>query len=433
MGHSLAYGTKRHASSSSIMFANKPMGRIVAEKDAGKKPRIRVAEAVESGVEGFLLFLVRFARTGLVILTSPRKALRRMLADRHASKPSYVLPLTYLAIGLFLLSLLGQTAGTNLFDWIWFADDIAEKVTDALMKEVSLIKVAVQALPGIVIVSAVMEVLRLTLCRHGKFFRRLVPLVLCYAFGAQAMALFAMAFGLIVISTLAGDWQAPGGETGDTVLAFVIYGAMVLSLLTALLSPLIYALNAFQVRRLWRKSRLIATTVVLMLATSLTLGHSAILWATSLPKKIIDTAKDPTSPELLLRDGTFEVLKDHARIRLRFMISNRSDKPLPWETDNLRISLHNKAINASDNNCKNDGFTLTTTQVMDGGGTKQSFVSIEPATTAWFETILTAPRNEILEKQLQEQASWGIKAEVRFISGTFEKTCSYRNLKPTQQ
>ena len=35
---------------------------------------MRVAEAVESGVEGLLLVLVRYFRTGLIVLVEPRRA-----------------------------------------------------------------------------------------------------------------------------------------------------------------------------------------------------------------------------------------------------------------------------------------------------------------------------------------------------------------------
>lgn len=93
-----------------------------------KAKKIRVAEAVESGVEGLLRFLQRLALTALRVLFRPRAGLRAFLADRRNEPPNYVLPLTFLAIGVFLLSLLGQTAGVFVLDWIWFTDDIAQKI-----------------------------------------------------------------------------------------------------------------------------------------------------------------------------------------------------------------------------------------------------------------------------------------------------------------
>src|SRR6185436_20474045 len=106
-----------------------------------KAKKIRVAEAVETGVEGLLTFLQRLFSTTLRVATRPRRGIRELLADRRRERPRFVLPLTYLAVGIFLLSLLGQTAGPNPLDWIWFAEEIGLKVTDALRKEFSLASV----------------------------------------------------------------------------------------------------------------------------------------------------------------------------------------------------------------------------------------------------------------------------------------------------
>lgn len=99
------------------------------------------------------------------------------------------------------MSLLAQTAGASVIDWIWFTDEVGRNVTEALRREVSLASVVVQAIPVTVGV-LLLTVITRALLKPWPLARRLVPMTLAYAFGAQALFLFLLVFGLMSLSLL---------------------------------------------------------------------------------------------------------------------------------------------------------------------------------------------------------------------------------------
>lgn len=382
-----------------------------------QKRRRRVAEAVESGVEGLLLFLVRYFWTGASVIARPRRSLRRLLADRHAARPAYVLPLTYLSVGLFLLSLLGQTAGLLIFDWIWFIDDLAGKVTETLSKEISLVKVAVQALPGVLIVAVFAVILRAMLRTHAPRSGRLVPYVLSYAFGAQACVLFLVVFGFVVLATVVGKWTPPGGELGENVVAAAFYATLLGGLVAAFACPLVFALSALELRRLWRRNRWAGAAVFATVTMAIMLGHLGVLYATKLPTVVIQRAKGATSPELNLSEGTYWLDGDILKLRLSITLQNRSSTPIGWETRKFKLGLHPISPHASTRDCTADALWLAGVGVTDGAGIERKFVSVDPGQTQWFEVVVELQVNELTRATIEKSREWGVGATLTLLNG----------------
>jgi hypothetical protein len=399
--------------------------------EPAKKPRIRVAEAVETGVEGFLLFLVRYFRTGFSVLTAPRRTARRLLADRHAPKPVFVLPLTYLSIGLFLLSLMGQVAGTSILDWIWFVDDLAGKVTEALSKEVSLVKVAVQALPGVVVVACFAAVLRLSL-RRAPMSKRMVTFVLSYAFGAQAWGLFLTAFGFVVLATVVGKWSPPGGAAGSMVFTCLFYAALLGGLALSFFGPLTFVLAALRWKRLWRLMRAPAVATAAIVVAAIFAGHVAILGAMTMPTYVIARSASPTTPELSLGDVTYARRGAEIDLAFSILLKNRGVKPQGWESEKLEVALFNGDGKASDERCSGDAYPFEITRVLDGTGVPTKYTLIQSGETRWFAVSATAPLTVEAQKFFAAPRQWDVRASITSIDQATAVACSVRTLAATK-
>ncbi|WP_394788052.1 hypothetical protein [Rhodoferax sp.] len=395
--------------------------------EPAKKPRIRVAEAVETGVEGTLLFLVRYFQTGFGILTAPRRTARRLLADRHSPKPAYVLPLTYLSIGLFLLSLMGQIAGTSIFDWIWFVDDLAGKVTDALSKEVSLVKVAVQALPGVLVVAAFAAILRLAF-RRAPMSKRLVNFVLSYAFGAQACGLFLIAFGFVVSATVVGKWAPPGGAVGSAAFAFLLYAVILGGLVLSFLGPLTFVFTALRWRRLWRVAKTASIAAATIVIATIFAGHVAILGAMMLPAYVIARSAGPSSPELTLGDMTFARRGSELDLEFSVLLKNRGAKPQGWKSEKLEVALFNREGKAPEDSCKGDAYSFSVAQMLDGAGTPTQYTLILPGETRWFAVKASAPLTAEARKLFSTPRQWDVQVSISSVDQDTAVACSARTL-----
>jgi len=395
--------------------------------EPAKKPRIRIAEAVESGVEGLLLFLVRYFRTGLSVLVAPRRTSRRLLADRHAPKPTYVLPLTYLSIGLFLLSLMGQVAGTSILDWIWFVDDLAGKVTETLSKEVSLVKVAVQALPGVLVVAAFAAILQLAL-RRAPMSKRMVTFVLSYALGAQAWGLFLTAFSFVVLATVAGKWSPPGGAVGSIVFTGLLYAGILGGLALSFLGPLTFVLTALRWRRMWRSAKASSVVVAGVVVAAVFTGHVAVLGAMTLPAYVIARSASPSSPELSLGDVTYKRQGAEVDVALNVLLKNRGPKPQGWETDTLKVALFDGAGKASADRCSGKAYDFKITRVLDGAGVPTKFVLIPPGETLWFAVAATATLDAQGQTLVAGSREWDVRGSMSSIEQVAAVACSVRTL-----
>jgi len=397
-----------------------------------KKPQIRVAEAVESGVEGILLFMVRYVRTGFNVLTAPHRSVRRLMADRRAVRPTYVLPLTYLSIGLFLLSLMGQVAGTSILDWIWFVDDLAGEVTDALSKEVSLLKVAVEALPGVLVVAAFAATLRLAL-RRAPISKRIVTFVLSYAFGAQASGLFLIAFGFVVLTTVAGNWSPPGGSIGAGIFSLLFYAVLFSGLALSFFGPLAFVLSALRWRRMWRVTRAPSVVVAFIVVGAVLFGHVAILGAMTLPAYVIARSASPSSPELSLGNVTYASREAEIDLRFSVLLKNRGLKPQGWESEKLDVVLFDGEGKTSDDRCKGDAYSFKVTQLLDSAGTPIKYTLIQPGETRWLAVEATAPLTFKAQRLFAAPRQWDVRASISSVDQATAVACSVQTLTAMQR
>lgn len=209
----------------------------------------RVAEAVERGVEGLYDFLLRLMNT-FWIVSWRRQACRALIEDRHSERAHYVLPFTYAAVGIFLVSLVAGVAGTRILDWIWFYEEISQSVVERLREGVSLVAIAAGSIPAFIFMLALSAALARTLEREfGRSGRALF--VTCYAIGTQSIYLF----GAAVIVSLAQ--VAPGGvgNTGliegqvGAALAAVLALLLIVCLMAAFVVPVRFFLRSFNKKR----------------------------------------------------------------------------------------------------------------------------------------------------------------------------------------
>lgn len=394
--------------------------------DVAKKPRIRVAEAVESGVEGLLLFLVRYFQTGFGVLLTPRRTSRKLLTDRHAPKPGYVLPFTYLSVGLFLLSLMGQVAGISIVDWIWYDDDLANKVTDALSKEVSLVKVAVHALPGVLMVAGFAAIVRLGL-RHFPMSRRLVTFSLSYAFGAQAWGLFVTTFSFVVIPIVLEQWAPQWGPAMMGLATYVFIACIMSGLAVSFLGPLAFVLSALRWRRMWRTAKWHAAGIALTVATAISVGHVAVLAAMKLPADVIARSGSPTSPELRIAEVTATKAGATVDLKLGILLRNRSAKPQGWEMRKLAVRLFDPGENPS-THCSGSSLDFKVSRVLDGTGAQAQYLSIPPGEARWLSATASTTLQSAGRKLFEQPRQWGVAVSLSSIDNDKAAACSTETL-----
>jgi hypothetical protein len=393
-----------------------------------KARKARVAEAVESGVEGAMRFLQRFAATALRVNFWPRQGIRRLLADRRRDVPTYVLPLTFLAIGIFLLSLLGQTAGVLVLDWIWFADDIGQKVTEALRKEVSLASVVVQAIPGMAAVILLSSGFG-WLARPWPLTRRIGLVTYAYAFGAQSTLLFFVVFGAVGADALTSSYV--GGRRSDAAgyVMAIIVGA---GLLSAFVGPIWFALASLRLRSEPQRPRSVrAALAKAWLVLSLLLGHVLVLYGARAPSEVIAAAKGPSTPTVDVDTVQFATTKDRLLIRAVVLVENRTD-PLNWRTKSLRLALQVPDRSPSFA-CRKDWLSLQVDAVTDSHGYPVPIAQIEPNRTGWVIVNASAEMTPQIADLLKQTREWAIRVSLSTAVTTLEQPCASTTLEEKPQ
>lgn len=324
---------------------------------------------------------------------------------------------------------MGQVAGLSVLDWIWFVDDLANKVTDALSKEVSLVKVAVQALPGVAVVAAIALLLQVAL-RRLSMSRRLVSFALSYAIGAQAFAIFAVAFAFVVTATMVGGWVPPGGAFGANLMAIGVYGAIFGGLALAFFGPLAFMLSVLRLRRIWRVSRSTALAVAAIVTATVFGGHVAVLWATTIPTVVMARTAAPTKPDLTVGDGTSALQRQAVTVAFPLLLANRGTKQQGWETSRIEMRLSDGAGRSSDDRCTGDSIKLEIERVLDASGNEVRYVSVAPKETTW---VLVRARAELAQSRLQvlnTKRDWDVLAQMTSTDQDVVKVCSVRTVTP---
>ena len=325
---------------------------------------------------------------------------------------------------------MGQVAGNSILDWIWYLEDLAGKVTEALGKEVSLIKVAVQALPGVIVVSVFAVTLRLVLHR-APISKRLVTFAISYAFGAQACGLFITSFGFVVLATVAGDWTPPGGTIGNAAFSSLLYAGLFGGLGLSFLSPLYFVLSGLRFNRMWRSSKALTVLVGFVVVVEVFLGHLAVLAAMKLPTYVIARAASPSFPELRLREVTYKQRGGQVQLSLKVLLKNRAATPQGWETSSLKVALFEGASRSSSDGCSGKSYDFKVASVLDGSGTPASFKSATAGETLWLVISATATVDSVGQRLFASPGEWDVLVSMSSTENVAATACSSMTLKGT--
>lgn len=201
-----------------------------------------ISERIESAVEGLLSFFMRFGRTTWTIFRHPLTGIQQVAVANPASK-TYVLPLSYLAIGGFAFALVVSAfpfGFLNLLDIIWFDDDISRIIYERSREAFTITGLLSAAFPVFFCVTICASLAKRLLCKPTE--RHTFTRLNHYAFGYQTFILLVPMVSLIfldvVVSAINGPYVEPtiDPEVADK-LAMILIGASAIVLLSALLIP----------------------------------------------------------------------------------------------------------------------------------------------------------------------------------------------------
>lgn len=355
---------------------------------APSKRPLRLSEVVEKGVEGVFEFLVRYFRTVVLVLHIKRDVILDLLGDRRRPKARYVMPLTYAAVGMFLLSVVTQAAGTNPLNWIWFYDEISKNVFENLTKEVSLTAIAIGAIPalaGLLVIAAVHAVA----AGPDRIRARLSLIATCYAVGTQAFLLFLaaafLALGQFPSSKSSGDQMPAVAAQIDAAQIGAAFAVLVLlCILVASITVVPWFLfRSFGIRRLWRQSRArsIVLSIVVLVSTLSGLWVYPVL--ANLPTYLAGLAKPSTAPVVSLVSDVGSDWRDGwLFIRADIQIENPSAKSLAFRNKDIS-GLVNPVLPPDQKGAKRPGLGLEMIRAVDLYGRATEFSWVRPRDIEW--------------------------------------------------
>ena len=287
------------------------------------RPRRRVAEAVEKGVEGVYDFLFRLFNTLWLVSTTSRGA-RPLIEDRHSERARYVLPFTYAAVGIFLVSLVAGVAGYKILDWIWFDQEIPETIVANLREGVSLFAIAAGSIPAFLFMLALAAMLAVTIDRRrGRSGRALF--VTCYAIGTQSMFLFVLALAVSSAQIFADSPTAPRPLSGDFATGVQLALALVaiVSVAGALIVPVRFFLKSFGPRQSrWRRLLMPAAYALISVISVWALPFMA-----ALPGLLAAALKPSDAPTLSIEgDPLLYLDRGHPSVAVDVIIQNEESK-----------------------------------------------------------------------------------------------------------
>ena len=316
-----------------------------------------ISERIESAVEGLLSFFVRFGRTTWTIFRYPLTGVQHAAMVDAASR-TYVLPLSYLAIGGFAFALVISAfpfGFLNLLDIIWFDDDISEIIYERFQEAFTITGLLSAAFPVFFCVTICASLAKRVLCKPGE--RHTFTRLNHYAFGYQTFILFvpmvSMIFLDVVLSAINGPYVEPTIDPAvSNALAMSIIGILAVFVLSALLLPGI-ALSYWRYQFL-RAEKNIANALRLVAMPLYAFGVFVLVsYAASIPALMAERFSDAPpaleidivgDPVVLARDagdGSIE-----AEARLNVVLYNNPDKVLIAEARDLTLFLEREEDSA---------------------------------------------------------------------------------------
>lgn len=202
-----------------------------------------ISEAIESSVESILNFALRLVRTTWVMFRHPLRGVQIIAAEDTQSR-NFILPLTFLAIGGFCFTLVISAYPfglLNLFDIIWFSDDIPKIILERINEAFTISGLLITAFPVFVCVTICAGLAQRVLApKHERAtFLRLSY----YAFGYQAFVFFlpliAIVFADVLVSAINGPYVVGLiSDTASDAIANTISIAGALMMLSGIVLPL---------------------------------------------------------------------------------------------------------------------------------------------------------------------------------------------------
>lgn len=314
-----------------------------------------ISERIEAAVEGLLSFFVRLGRTTWTLFLHPLIGVQRAAAAEAVSR-TYVLPLSYLAIGGFAFALVISAFPFGflyLLDIIWFFDDISRVIYEEfeyerIQEALSITGFLSVAFPVFFCVTICTSLAKWLLCRRDE--RHTFMRLSYYVFGYQTFMLFlpivALIFVDVVVSVIDGPYVEPTIDpVVSNALAMFIICILVVFVLSALLLPAI-ALSYWRYQFL-RAEINIANALRLAAMPLYAFGVIVLVsYAASIPALMterfsdappaleIDIVGDPVVVARYAGDGSIE-----AETRLNVVLYNNPDKALIAEARDLTLFL----------------------------------------------------------------------------------------------
>ena len=309
-----------------------------------------ISEAIENSVVGILNFALRLLRTTWVMFRRPLSGIQRIAAADTQSR-IFVLPLTFLAIGGFCFTLVISAypfGVLNLFDIIWFSDDISKIVFERINEAFTISGLLLTAFPVFVCVTICAGLAQGILSAKPE--RATFLRLSYYAFGYQTFVFFlpfvALVFADVLISAINGPYvEGLISDAAGEAIAIGIAIAAVLLMVSGLLLP-IAALTYWRFQFV-RYDRTVLNVVRLGLTPIyVVFVFGLVSYASSLPAVFADIFDDSPpaveidtvgDPSLILRqeaDGTV-----YGVAQMNLVLHNHPASPMVRETRYVSLFL----------------------------------------------------------------------------------------------
>lgn len=298
---------------------------------------------IDDTIEGLLLFFLRFLATHGHIALKPYRS-NILVGSLQKDPPLYTRPLTFLAIGAFLFSLLIDVypAGfSGLMDLMWFGDEFKVNVSERWKEALTLTTLITTGLPVILAVSLLAGASSRLLFKDEKS-RSFWFAINCYSFGYWITILFILMSidillsGVVVLLPFLNGITIP--ETISTPL--LVLGLLVIVILVFVV-PLVLITNSyFELRELVTlRNKIIAFPFVLVYWF---MGVYLIAQSASIVPDLTNTYFPTAVPEVMI----FEEMKlehhpdsDSVDVYFQVIVENKTKKDLLLELTNNQISI----------------------------------------------------------------------------------------------
>lgn len=389
----------------------------------------RVSETVESGVEGLFEFLFRYFRTIYLCSIYPKNAIRILLVDRKLSSPKYVLPLTYSAIGMFLLSIVTGVAGTSLINWIWFEEEIWKNIAAKMSQEVSMLAIALGSIPAMVGMMVIVGIQRACLGKSSKM-RQFALLVNCYGIGTQSFFIFSVAVIFAIVNNALDVGPVLKSELISKILSYFILGISGLFFIYATIgTPYFISHNLIKRKQSDQKFRNLTVLITIWILTISGCYVYPVLSDMPNRAKKIATQKKPIS--LSVNSDVFvELGKKVVNIYFDIVIHNPSED-LMFTTKNQIYTYVEFNLSSDKVIQRRDKIGFKVERIKDETDSINEFISVSQGAVIWRRIYLSAQAEDVslVKSTLNEDRKPCVSIQIFNNNAPLEAGCFNRTFK----